>query len=651
MQKHELTQAIDNFDLPWFLSDPDPLVYRTGSWVVFDFETTNLDFGDATNPDNRIVSIAWATSDDPNKVQFRWTDEYGDGMGELIEEIKRRDFIVAHNAKFELKWLQRAGLDIGDLLVYDTMIAEKVLLGNNPMFKPLELGAVSKRYGYPGKERVVGAMISAGVNPADIPRYLLRKRDTRDVWTTGKVFQKQLEEFSDKLLAVAYTRHLLTPVLADMEMQGLKLNRDRVYEEYNKVAVQLAQLEQEFEELTGGINPKSPKQKAEFIYDELGFPELTARGMIPKRGEKGSRTTGVKHLAKLRKFAKTDRQIRFLDLMKEISKVQSAMSKTLDFFKRVVDEKDGVFYGQFMQHIAQTHRLSSRSMKIKFFVDGKWVEKGAQFQNFPRDYKDLLEARREGWLLSEADGSQLEFRVAAFLGQDPVAMADIRNDEDIHRFTASVLNMVAESDVTDKMRQGAKPDTFKPLYGGQRGTQAQERYYAAFREKYNVLSEVQKGWTLTVLMEKQLETPWGLIFYWPNTRMSASGYIDNTSNIYNYPVQSFATAEIIPIAIVYLWHRIRANNLQMKLVNTVHDSVVAEHPPEETEYFRALAIQSFTFDVYDYLDRVYGIDFNVPLGCGIKTAVRWAAKGGEEVELNVERNGEYWHKGERANGR
>lgn len=646
-QGHVLTQALENYDLPWFLSDPDPLIYRNGSWVVFDLETTNLDYGSAVNPDNRVVSFAWATNDNPNAVHFRWGDEYA--MQELIAEIEKRDFMVAHNAKFELKWLIRAGVDISKVLVYDTMLAEKVLLGNNPKILPLDLGKVSTRYGYPAKESVIDAMMKGGVSPENMPPYLLRKRDTLDVWTTGQVFLRQRERLSDKLLSVAYTRHLFTPVLADMELQGLKLNKERVYEEFHKTEAELARLDDEYEKLTGGINPRSPKQKGEFIYDVLKFPELKANGHKPRGpNDKTTRSTNKNRMVQLKKYATTKRQKRFLELSDEISKVGSAMSKTLNFLKRVVDEKDGMFYGEFLQHVAQTHRLSSRGMKIAFEIDGKWKLMGIQFQNFPRDYKDLLEARCEGCVISEADGSQLEFRVAAYLGQDPQAMADIRNDEDIHRFTASVLNSIAEDDVVKKQRQAAKPDTFKPLYGGQRGTKAQEKYYAAFRDKYSVLSEEQRRWTEVVLMEKKLETPWGLIFYWPHTRMSHDGYIDNTPSIYNYPVQSLATAEIVPIAAVYMWHRIRANNLRIKMVNTVHDSVVTEHPPEETEAFRSLAVQSFTFDVYDYLDKVYNIDFNVPLGAGMTTGQRWSSPDAEEIEVNVERNGEYWYKGDRA---
>ena len=649
-EAHELTREIRNWDLPWFLQNPDPQIYRDGSWVVFDLETHNLDYGSATNPNNRVVCAAWCTSEEPDKVHFRWADEFH--LQDLMDAIAEADFVVGHNAKFDLQWLKRGGMDIGNVLVYDTMLAEKVKLGNNPRNLPLELGAVSSRYGYPGKEKIVATLMDNGVSPQDMPRYLLRKRVTRDVWTTAKVFRRQVDSLSDKLLAVTYTRCLMVPVLADMEMNGLKLNRERVMEEYDKARAEYLLKQREFEEFTGGINFRSTKQRAKFIYEVLKFPMLNRIGKPASKKEiqngKVKPKTDVRTLAKLEKYATTQKQKAFTRLLKELSKANAALTKTLAFFKKVVEERDGRFYGQFLQHVTQTHRLSSRGMKIEFLDEkGKPKAMSVQFQNFPRIYKDLLEPSVPGWVMSEADGSQLEFRVAAYSGNDAQAKADIRNDVDVHLFTASILFDVAQSEVTKDQRQEAKEHTFKPLYGGQSGTDAQIRYYEAFREKYWELAEAQRSWAETVLLTKKLEIASGLIFYWPHTRMSETGWIDNTPNIYNYPIQSLATADIIPIAIVHMWHRIRANAAMIRLVNTVHDSVVAEHPPEETELFRALAIQTFTFDVYEYLDQVYHIDFDVPLGVGIKTGSRWSSPDAEEIELNVERDGEWWHKGKR----
>lgn len=80
-----------------------------------------------------------------------------------------------------------------------------------------------------------------------------------------------------------------------------------------------------------------------------------------------------------------------------------------------------------------------------------------------RNFKKLVSARNPGWSVAETDGAQLEFRVGGFLGQDKQAISDIRNKEDVHRFTAHILNQCEEGEVTKEQRTAAKSDTFKPI--------------------------------------------------------------------------------------------------------------------------------------------------------------------------------------------
>lgn len=181
------------------------------------------------------------------------------------------------------------------------------------------------------------------------------------------------------------------------------------------------------------------------------------------------------------------------------------------------------------------------------------------------------------------------------------------------------------------IRQDAKPETFKPLYGGEKGTEAQERWYAEFRRRYPDLAKVQSAWVREVLDTKQLVTPWGLRFYWPYAKMSRYGRVNVKSAVYNYPVQSLATAEIIPIAAVYFWHRIREWGLEdyCFIVNTVHDSLPSEVHPDHIDRVKLLSKQCFTADVYNYLEKVYKVKFNVPLGVGMKAGEHWG-EGKEE---------------------
>ncbi len=400
-------------------------------------------------------------------------------------------------------------------------------------------------------------------------------------------------------------------------------------------------MERTFAEVTGGINFRSPKQVAAYLYDTLGFAELTRRSGEPIRTSSGQRLAGAKILDKLR--AVTDEQRAFISLRKDIGKVSAALSKNLNYFNEVCNGQDaataGIFHAEFNQTVTATDRLSSTGIKT---VGGH----SCQLTNIPRAFKRLFSARRGDWLIGEADGSQLEFRVAAFLGNDRQARADIDDPEwDAHCVTAAAMVQkpyevvyaayrAGEKWAVDA-RQAAKPETFKPLYGGSKGTPAQERWYKEFKQRYPDLAKKQEDWVYEVMATKRLITPWGLRYYFPHARMSDSGYCNVGAAVYNYPVQSLATAEIIPVAVTYFWHRVKAEGLDGVIipVNTVHDSLVCEIHPEHADDFKRLARLAFGSDVHNYLRIVYGMDFDVPLGTGVKIGTHWGEGQEEKYEF------------------
>jgi hypothetical protein len=158
-------------------------------------------------------------------------------------------------------------------------------------------------------------------------------------------------------------------------------------------------------------------------------------------------------------------------------------------------------------------------------------------------------------------------------------------------------------------------------------------YYKYFRERYTGISSVQQRWADEVLQSEssRLRTVWGLEYFYPHTRLKNDGTVTNFTNICNYPVQGLATAEIIPIAVVYFWHRTRGTGIS--LVNTIHDSILATFQREKAALFTDIAKCSLIEDVYDYLRRVYGIRFTIPLGAGIKVSSHWSE--GEEVKYEA----------------
>jgi DNA polymerase I-like protein with 3'-5' exonuclease and polymerase domains len=618
--------------LPTWLKTPDPTIYERGSYVVLDFETIVNDgrYGSAVDERNALALACWKRKG-ADEVRRLWGSEFE--QQELLDAIGAVDFVVAHNAQYECGWLRRCGIDLRRVLVFDTKIAEYVLLGNRAAgdfdtgVPPVStsLDSCARRRGDLGKDPIVDLWMAHGVSVADMPRRWVEDRCVQDVETTERLFKSQLDSLRRSgRLACVFTRCLLTPVLADIARHGMCLDPVRVKEVYDETSVQLVARENELAALTGGINWRSPKQVADYLYDTLGFAELTKRDGTPRRTGSGGRLTDKPTLDALR--ADTDAQRAFLRLRSEVSKLGSAISKNLRYFKGACEDSAGIFRAEFNQTRTATHRLSSSGIPNS--------HGSVQLQNLPRAFKRLFRARSAGWLVAEADGAQLEFRVAAFLGNDSQAKHDIADpDFDVHILSGSAMAKLSYSDALARYRAGdkkmselrtaAKRETFKPLYGGQKGTKEQERWYATFRSRYPELAATQQDWVNEVVRTKRLVTPWGLRFYWPHAKMSQSGYVNVTASVYNYPVQSLATAEIIPIAVVYLWHRLRHLDDKVMLVNTVHDSVVAELHPDAADEFREIVKTAFTDDVYSYLARVYGIDFDVPLGSECKIGTHW----------------------------
>jgi len=531
--------------------------------------------------------------------------------------IDSADFIVAQNAKFELQWLQREGVDISKLVVYDTLIGEYVRLGNRR--GPKDLDAIAKRYALEPKLSIVKLLIHAGVCPGEIPKRWLVTYGCLDTEITAQVFMRQRRELSElRLLPHLYTRCLLTPVLADIERNGMQLDEERVNEEYNRAKLEFDRAEARLADAYPGINFSSRRQLGVLLYETLGFQEPTKPDGSADRTGGGAYRTDADTIEALE--ATTDAQRHFKEILKERTAAETEL-KSLKKMKDCCDEDGGLLYAKYNQAVTQNHRLSSSGLKYKL-----------QFQNFARKFKPLFRARYPGWYIAEGDGRGMEFRTGVHLGRDPVGGDDIRSKKDVHRATASFFVRKPEDRVTKAERQAAKPETFRPMYYSFGQTPEQKEYAKYFHERYKGIFDTQTAWIYEVLKNKKLVTEWGLIFYWPDCKMSKSGYIKYSTNIANYPISCLATGEIIPIGLVHCWHYIRALKLHSFLVNTIHDSVVGEVPEHETEIFRDIVNRALTHDTFRYLERVYNLHMTVPLGVEMKFGRFWGeSEGGEYV--------------------
>tara|TARA_Y100000004_G_scaffold156072_1_gene180963 strand:- start:1946 stop:3976 length:2031 start_codon:yes stop_codon:yes gene_type:complete len=263
---------------------------------------------------------------------------------------------------------------------------------------------------------------------------------------------------------------------------------------------------------------------------------------------------------------------------------------------------NGFLYPNFMQCITRTGRLSSRD---------------PNFQNQPRGgtfpIRKVITSRFENGKVAEIDFAQLEFRTAVFLAQDEQGMKDIENGVDVHQYTADIIGV---------SRQEAKGHTFKPLYGGMSGTDDEKRYYDAFKDKYKGITSWHEKLQNEALKYKMITLPTGRQYAFPTVERMPWGGTSFSTQIKNYPVQGFATADIVPLACINIQELVDKHNLKSMLINTVHDSVVADiHPDEETQMVAVM--REGAAKVVESLKDIYNIDFNVPLETEVKIGYNW----------------------------
>ena len=601
--------------------------------LYFDFETTNIRKGTALDSANRIVMVSWA--EDGSLVK----NYTGDIMSayDFWAALSRHDTFCAYNCKFEAHWLKRCGYDIDSVKWCDPMLGEKVLLGNTQL--RMSLGAVCGRYGLPTKDVLIDSLMSCGVCPSEMPQHRLRQRCNRDVRSMRVLHGLTMDKLHDRDQVHLYRNRCdFAVVLTHIEAEGMQLDADAVADTYATYAFDVCAIKGKLDELTGGINLNSPLQKAEFLYDTHKFQERKGAKGKPLRTQAGGRMTDKITMQHLLANATTKRQREFAEKQMAYSKAHAAMSKNLEFFYGVCAEYGSKFHAQFNQTVAATHRLTSSGMPLEFKIYNK--KKSVQFQNMPREFKGLFSAP-EGYLIAEIDAMQLEFRVAAFVGNDEQARKDIDDpDFDAHCRTAAALADLPYEDFLRRYREGrkhyktarqnAKADTFKPLYGGTKGTPAQERYYAQFRERYRGLNCAQESWLADVMRTGKHRTAWGMEFQW-ETYMKRDVAFDKRTHkpvgpqVFNYPVQNLATAEIVPIAIVALYKRCKELELDVKFVNTIHDSVIVyvKNDIATLAFFKDAASWAFTTAVYEHLRMFYNIEFDVPLGMEMVIGDHW----------------------------
>jgi len=298
----------------------------------------------------------------------------------------------------------------------------------------------------------------------------------------------------------------------------------------------------------------------------------------------------------------------FLQRVRRLSALDTYLSSFVGGIATHV-KPDGMLHVRLLQHRTGTGRLSGADPNM---------------QNMPRGgtfpVKKVFISRWDRGEILEADFAQLEFRVAAFLSQDKTAINEVASGFDVHSYTAKVISEAGQT----ISRQDAKAHTFAPLFGasGFGRTPAEAAYYQQFTTKYSGIGAWHKKLATEVITTGNVRTPSGREFAFPLATRRANGSITYFTQVKNYPVQSFATADIVPISLIYIDKMLQANKLQSCIVNTVHDSIVIDvHPKERDTVIRIINRSNEV--LVDIINKKWNIDFNVPLLLEAKIGNNW----------------------------
>ena len=320
-------------------------------------------------------------------------------------------------------------------------------------------------------------------------------------------------------------------------------------------------------------------------------------------------TTSKTNLELLESVAKSKGMtdaVDFLSKVRRLSAVYLYLSSFVDGISRNI-KKDGKLHVRLLQHRTFTGRFSGADPNM---------------QNMPRGgtfpVKKVFVSRFAGGKVMEADFAQLEFRAAAFLSQDGVAIEEVSTGFDVHAYTAKVITDAGQH----TSRQDAKAHTFAPLYGasGYGRSQSEAAYYKHFNEKYKGVSAWHSRLAKEAVNTRHITTPSGRQFAFPDVVRKTNGTVSFFTQIKNYPVQSFATADIVPVALLHIDALLK--DMRSCVVNSVHDSIVIDvHPDEESQVINV--INATNDALPSLITSRWGVVFNVPLLLEAKIGKNW----------------------------
>ena len=360
----------------------------------------------------------------------------------------------------------------------------------------------------------------------------------------------------------------LADVLAKMENIGFDVDRQGI-EDYGKMlSQQIKSLEESIYESAGTqFNINSPKQLGKVLFEDLGLP--------CKKKTKSGYSTNAEVLESLRY------EHPIVEMVLQYRTLAKLNSTYCEGLLKVIGD-DGRIHSSFNQTETRTGRISSTEPNLQNIPVR--TELGREMRRFF--------CAREGWVLVDADYSQIELRVLAHIAHDKNMIEAFKNNEDIHAITASqVFGMPLEM-VTSIMRSRAKAVNFGIVYGIGAFSLAKDigvsnkeasTYIKNYLAHYSGVDEYMKNVVEKAKQDGYVETMFGRRRYLPELtsgKHMLRAFGERVAR--NMPIQGTA-ADIIKIAMVKVNDRIKKEGLKARLILQVHDELIVEAPQDESE--------------------------------------------------------------------
>ena len=391
----------------------------------------------------------------------------------------------------------------------------------------------------------------------------------------------------------------LVTVLAHLEINGFLVDDNQLKEFADKLGEKIDALTNEIYMLAGEeFNINSPKQLGVILFEKL---ELK-----PVKKTKTGYATNADVLEKLR-----DKHpiVNFIMEYRQLAKLKSTYC---DGLTAVVNPNTHRIHSVFTQTVTVTGRLSSTEPNL---------------QNIPtrtelgREIRKMFVAK-DGYVLVDADYSQIELRVLAHIANDETMINAFRNNEDIHSVTASQVLGIPLEDVTKEQRSSAKAVNFGIVYGIGEFSLAQDlhisvkeakAYIESYLEKYNGVRNYMESIKEQAKKDGYVKTMLNRIRYIPELKSPNYNIRQFGERVaLNTPIQGTA-ADIIKLAMVRVDNRLINEELKSKLILQVHDELIVEAHKDEVNKVKQILSEEMQG----------AMELNVPLKVDMSTGHSW----------------------------